>query len=224
MISAHWEAALPTVSSATEPGMIFDYGGFPPETYQYTYPAPGDPELAHQIVALLERHGLAAAMDSERGFDHGTFVPLMLMYPQADIPVVQLSLVDDLRPETVLAMGEAIAELSQQGVLIVGSGMSFHNMRTLMGGASDDGLSRSEVFDSWLNERIVGDAIAPAESRVHLRTWATAPEGRYCHPREEHLLPLHVCFAAAAQLGLRGQNVFNEHMLGVRVSAFRWDA
>ena len=220
-ISAHWEGAIASVSGASEPAMIYDYSGFPQEAYALRYPAPGSPEIARQVVEMLNKQGLEAMMDPERGFDHGTFVPLMLMYPQADIPVVQLSLARDMDPASHIRMGEAVAELSQQGVLILGSGMSFHNMGGFMS-SSRDAYDKSAIFDRWLNEAIVGDTLSGEARQQQMRDWASAPEARFCHPREEHLLPLHVCFGAAERLGLAAENVFDGEVLGVKVSAFIW--
>ncbi len=221
MISAHWEETRPTVSTAAMPGMIFDYYGFPDAAYKLNYPAPGDGTLATRIVTLLTAHGIAATSDAERGYDHGTFVPLMLMYPQATIPVVQLSLVASLDAAAQMDMGRAIAELSRDGVLIVGSGMSFHNMDAFRS-AGPDLAARSATFDTWLNTVVIEQADAPDSQRKALVDWVQAPEARYCHPREEHLLPLHVCAGAAAELGLTAHNVFNDSVLGARVSAFLW--
>lgn len=223
MISAHWEGAIASVSSASEPAMIYDYSGFPQEAYALRYPAPGSPELARQVIEMLNKQGLEAMMDPERGFDHGTFVPLMLMYPQADIPVVQLSLTGDMDPAGHIRMGVAIAELSQRGVLILGSGMSFHNMGGFMS-SSRDAYDKSAIFDRWLNEVVVADQRPGQARQQHMLDWALAPGARFCHPREEHLLPLHVCFGAAERLGLAAENVFDGDLLGVKVSAFIWDS
>ena len=138
--SAHWEAPTPTITSAPNPELYFDYYGFPPETYEYRYPAPGSPELAARIADLLRDGGFAPEFDPDRGLDHGVFVPLMLMYPDAAIPVVQVSLVDGLDPATHIALGEALRPLLDGTVLLLGSGMSFHNMRafSFAGELSDD--------------------------------------------------------------------------------------
>jgi aromatic ring-opening dioxygenase catalytic subunit (LigB family) len=221
VISAHWEAVLPTVSSGVAPSMLFDYFGFPSQSYEYSYRAPGSADLAIDIVRLLAERGIAAALDDQRGFDHGTFVPLMLMYPQANIPVVQLSLVASLEPGMQMGMGQAIAELSQQGVLILGSGMSFHNMQSFMSGSASM-PEQSSRFDDWLNAVVVGQEASSHDQHRQMLAWEEAPEARNCHPREEHLLPLHVCFGAAHQLGLQARNVFNDHLLGAKVSAFMW--
>lgn len=222
MISAHWEEKVATVNAGDQPELIFDYQGFQKEAYEVTYPAPGNGGLAEKVVSSLHKAGLAAATDRSRGYDHGVFVPLKLMYPQANIPVVQLSLVNSLDPQTQIAMGKAIGHLAKQNILIVGSGMSFHNMRAFM---SKDPLviKKSEEFDQWLNEAITSNRLSWAEKEQALINWKQAPHGEFCHPREEHLLPLHVCFGAAQIAGLKADNVFDEMLLGVKTSAFLWE-
>ena len=182
--------------SGPNPPLLYDYSGFPPETYELEWPAPGAPDLAGEVVAHLQRAGFATALDSERGFDHGVFVPLKLGWPDADAPCLQLSLKAGLDPREHLAIGRAIAPLRDQGVFIIGSGMSYHNLgalRTMMRGGpepADDSLA----FDEWLVEL----AAAPADVREQrLAEWESAPSARTCHPREEHLMPLHVCAGAA---------------------------
>lgn len=189
MISAHWEAPAFTVMTAAAPGMLYDYGGFPAHTYEVVYPAPGDPALAERVVALIEAAGLPAARDAQRGFDHGAFCTLAPMYPQADIPVVQLSLRQGLDPAEHLALGRALAPLRDEGVLILGSGFSFHNLR-LYGAA---GAEPSARFDAWLQA-----VVPPAAGReAQLTAWEQAPAARLAHAREEHLLPLMVAAGAA---------------------------
>ncbi len=211
MISAHWEERVATVMTSPRPPMLYDYYGFPPESYEITWPAPGDPALAARVRTLLGDAGIETAEDAARGFDHGTFVPLKLTYPDADIPTLQLSLVAGLDPETHLRIGRALLPLRDEGVLIVGSGMSFHNMRAFRtgGGARD-----AELFDAWLHET----AALPGSARdERLRNWASAPGGRACHPREEHLLPLMVIAGAAGDDA--GSLPYSDRVLGVKVSA-----
>ena len=191
MVSAHWEEAVPTVSSAAAPAMLFDYYGFPPHTYQLKYPAPGAPELAARVSGLLEGAGIRAASTAERGFDHGVFVPMLIIDPAARIPVLTLSLTADLDPARHWALGAALAPLRSEGVLIIGSGSSYHNLRAIFAG----GAGGSEAFDAWLNDTAV--QVAPAERRARLLAWEHAPQARACHPREEHLLPLMVAAGAA---------------------------
>ncbi|QYJ80164.1 DODA-type extradiol aromatic ring-opening family dioxygenase [Shewanella acanthi] len=220
LITAHWEEAEFTVSSNPAPGMIYDYYGFPPESYTLTYPAQGDPALATTIAELVAAKGIAVKLDNERGFDHGTFVPLKLMYPEASIPVVQVSLVQGLDPKTHIAIGEALSPLREQGVLIVGSGMSFHNMRGFFSGDSAV-ISRSRAFDKWLTDSLMADSAAMTPA-LKLNDWSRAPEGRYCHPREEHLLPLLVCFGAAHAGSSKVQHVFNGTLFNAWISGYLW--
>src|SRR5579871_3762788 len=148
VVSGHWEEPALTVSTAEHPALIFDYYGFPPETYQLTWPAPGAPDIAQRVRELLRREGLAAAQDPARGYDHGVFVPLKVAFPQADIPVVTLSLVNSLDPAVHLALGRALTPLRDEGILILGSGMSFHNLRAYFQPGT---LERSAEFDNWLH-------------------------------------------------------------------------
>lgn len=220
LITAHWEESVVTLSSSPKPSILYDYYGFPPEAYQLTYPAPGEPELAEQIANMLADKGIATRLDSERAFDHGTFVPLKLMYPEANIPVVQMSLVHSLDPKTHIAIGEALAPLRDQGVLIVGSGMSFHNMRAFF--SSDLTVqSRSAEFDYWLTQTLTA-SVSSAEVKTALTHWQSAPEARFSHPREEHLLPLHVCFGAGHNGSSHAERNFNGILLNTLISGYIW--
>ncbi len=221
VISAHWEESQPTIQSAENPEMLYDYYGFPPETYQITYPAPGNPTLAKEIGRELGTAGFNPVLDSDRGFDHGVFVPLKLIFPEAEIPCFQLSLIKGLDPAQHIALGRALNFLREQNVLIVGSGMSFHNMRALMsGGLSENGPDK--VFDDWLVKTCCSEGLSPDERDHELINWLQAPQARYCHPREEHLLPLHVCYGAAGYDSPPAELVFNGEILGVKVSALLW--
>ncbi len=211
MISAHWEERVATVMSAAHPPMLYDYYGFPPASYEIEWPAPGSPELASRVALLLSAAGIESAEDSARGFDHGTFVPLKLAFPGADVPTVQLSLKAGLDPATHIAIGRALAPLRDEGVLIVGSGMSYHNMRGFGRGTA---VADSLAFDTWLGDTV---ALPAPERDARLTAWASAPSARECHPREEHLLPLMVIAGAAHDD--RGTLPFRDTVLGVRVSA-----
>ena len=192
MVTAHWEAPTFMLGSNPAPGMIYDYGGFPPETYTIEYPAPGHPETATAAADLLSDAGLAVGVDPERGFDHGTFVPAFVMYPDASVPVVQMSVRADFDPEAHLAAGRALAPLRDQGVLIVGSGYpSYHNL-SAMGPAAHE---HSVAFDGWLTDAVVGRTGADRSTR--LCDWTDAPSARIAHRREEHFLPLLVAAGAA---------------------------
>ncbi|MFO0744536.1 MAG: class III extradiol ring-cleavage dioxygenase [Myxococcota bacterium] len=214
VVSAHWEEPVATLMTAERPPLYYDYYGFPPESYQITWPAPGDPTLAARVRELLAAAGFESAVDGKRGFDHGTFVPLKLAYPQADVPTLQLSLLRGLDPARHLALGRALAPLRDEGVFIVGSGMSYHNMR---GFGDPRARGVSETFDAWLAESAGLDAAARAERLTH---WASAPAARAAHPREEHLIPLMVVAGAAGDD--RGTPGFSGSVLGVRVSAFHF--
>ena len=219
MVSAHWETAQATVTGAKNPALIFDYSGFPEESYRLQYPAPGSPDLATKVCDLLCEAGISAHIDPARGYDHGMFVPLTLMYPAADIPCVQLSLLNSLDPAAHIAMGIALRKLREQNVLVIGSGLSFHNLRAF---SHSDAVSRAIEFDHWLVETCSSDALSADERASRLINWTAAPQARFSHPREEHLLPLHVCFGLAAESSSAAELVFNDDMMGVRVSGFLW--
>ncbi len=191
MISAHWEEADFAVMSHPGPSMIYDYSGFPENTYQIRYAAPGAPALAERVHGLLKNAGIAARLDPARGFDHGAFVPMAVIYPDASVPLVQLSLKRGLDPEAHLAAGRALAPLRNEGVLIVGSGSSYHNLRML----GPESKEPSAAFDDWLQRTLDGTAFD--ERTAALASWESAPSARVAHPREEHLLPLMVAVGAA---------------------------
>jgi aromatic ring-opening dioxygenase catalytic subunit (LigB family) len=214
VISAHWEAPVPTVMSGAQPPLFFDYYGFPPEAYTLTWPAPGSPELAARVRQLLEGAGFASAEDPVRGFDHGTFVPLKLAYPEAQVPVVQLSLIEGLDPEAHLRMGRALSPLRSEGIFIVGSGMTYHNLRRFLDPAA---RAIAERFDEWLR---MTATLPEVERDAQLIAWKRAPDARDAHPREEHLIPLHVIAGAAGSD--RGSVAYNETYLGLRLSAYHF--
>lgn len=216
IISAHWEARDFTVMSGAHPPMIYDYYGFPEHTYHVKYPAPGSPKLANQVAQLLNEAGFAAQLDAERGFDHGTFAPLAAMYPAADIPIVQLSLKAGLDPAQHIAAGRALAPLRAQGVLILGSGSSYHNLRRM----GPQGMQESEMFDTWLQQALVDST--PATRVDQLIEWQRAPAARAAHPREEHLLPLMIAVGAA--IDEAGLCVYREAGIfgGITISSFRF--
>lgn len=214
VVSAHWEEAQPTVNSAAAPGMLYDYYGFPPHTYQLDYPAPGAPALAAEVKRLIAAAGLAAGENAERGFDHGVFVPFLIIDPGAQIPVVTLSLQRDLDPALHIAVGKALAPLRDQGIAIVGSGMSFHNLR---GYLRPETVERARAFDAWLTQAVA----SPATERDALLTrWRDAPFAAYAHPREEHLIPLLV--AAGAGGDAPGRRIFSDEPMGAAISAYRF--
>jgi len=218
MISGHWEEDVFAVMSNPRPPMIYDYQGFPQHTYDIVYPAPGDAILAQRVVDLIAAAGLPTRLDPTRGFDHGTFAPLAIMYPNADVPVIQVSLKNTLNPAEHLALGRALAPLRREGILIMGSGFSFHNLR-LMG---PQGAAPSAAFDGWLQDTIV--AANPMSRRDGLIAWAEAPAARLAHPREEHLLPLMVAVGAAHDD--KATCVYHETTVfgAITASSFRFDA
>jgi aromatic ring-opening dioxygenase catalytic subunit (LigB family) len=211
--TAHWEAESPTVSVNPSPGMLYDYFNFPPHTYLLKYPAPGAPDIAQRAKEMIGEAGIEAGADAERGYDHGVFVPMLIVDPEAQIPVVMLSLKNDLDPELHIRVGRALAPLRDEGVAILGSGMSYHNLRNFRDG---DGRA-SEVFDAWLCEAATA---SPGQRDQKLIRWDEAPAARFCHPREEHLLPLMVVAGAAVES--RGEVAFRDAIGGKTISAFRY--
>lgn len=215
IVSGHWETQGGfAFTGARRPGLIYDYGGFPPHTYELRYDAPGAPALAERAAALLRDAGMTAGISPDRGLDHGAFVPLKVAFPDALVPVVEMSLEHGLDPSLHLAAGRALKPLRDEGVLIVGAGMSFHNMR----GYGDPRFTQpSEDFDHWLVETVTMDASARA---ARLADWASAPAARLSHPRQEHLLPLMI--AAGAAEG-PGRHVYGENVMQTAISGFRFD-
>ena len=216
MVSAHWLAEDFSITAGEQPELIYDYYGFPDHTYRLDYPAPGSPLLAERVESLLSAAGLASHREPTRGFDHGMFIPLKVMFPEADIPVVQLSLAMDLGPKIHLAAGKALASLRDEGVLIVGSGMSFHNMR---GYGDARYTAPSARFDSWLTEAVENSG----DERVRrLENWSGAPHAHDCHPRghEEHLIPLMVTAGAAGDNA--GKRVYTQQVMKTQLSGFRF--
>jgi len=219
MISAHWEEQEVTITSANNPELLYDYTGFPSETYEITYPAPGDPGLAKKIQNLLKDNGINAHLDDQRGFDHGMFVPLKLMYPEAQIPCIQISLVKGLDATTHIKMGQALSSLNQENLLVVGSGLSFHNMQAFMTPSADSADRQNEAFESWLIDTCTNSLLAETERNKRLINWSEAPSARYCHPREEHLIPLHICYGMAQSVA---KLVFEGKVMGKKTSAYLW--
>ncbi len=214
VVSAHWETKGFAFGAASRPTMIYDYSGFPPHTYQLKYPVAGAPALAARAAELLRSKGLEASIDDARGIDHGLFIPMMVSFPEADIPMIEMSVEKSFDPRLNLDAGKALAPLRAEGVLIVGSGMSFHNMR----GYGDPRFTApSEEFDHWITAAAESD---PDKREALLASWSDAPSGRLSHPREEHLLPLMV--AAGASRG-EGRRIYSERVMQTAISAFRFD-
>jgi aromatic ring-opening dioxygenase catalytic subunit (LigB family) len=216
VISGHWEEERPTVNTSARPSLLFDYYNFPPYTYKLTYPAPGSPEVAARVKTLLDSSGFMCGEECSRGLDHGVFIPFMLIYPDARVPIVQLSLLAGLHPAVHIAIGRALAPLREEEVLIAGSGLSYHNLRALF---LDDPFANAEAerFDNWLVDAATA---APAERNARLADWANAPGARASHPRPEHLLPLMVAAGAAGED--HGRRVYSERVLGKAMSGFQF--
>lgn len=211
MVTAHFEAHRPTLTNGTHPPIIYDFGGFEPELRTIHYRAPGSPEVASEAFKLLDEAGLSPAF-ADRGFDHGTWVPLVLMRPEADIPVVQLSVEPDKGAAYHLKLGRALKPLADSGVLIIGSGAATHNLHEFFRGQyRPDSPAPDWVksFGDWLDRKITeGDTEALVQYRM------LAPNGAKNHPTEEHLLPLFVAMGAAGE-GAHGTRVHTSQEYGV---------
>lgn len=219
VISAHWEERRPTITSGANPELIYDYYGFPEASYEIEYPAPGNPPLAQKIFEQLNNNGVEAELNEQRGFDHGLFVPLKIMYPEADIPCVQLSLVNSLNPDEHIQLGEALAGVANDNVLVIGSGFSFHNMKAFFTPATDESRAMNAAFEEWLVETCTRRELSENERAQRFGNWEAAPAARYCHPREEHLLPLHVCYGFVKR---PAKQAFTFNVMGKKASAYLW--
>jgi len=220
IVSGHWEENIPTVQNGAAPELLFDYGGFPPHTYELTYPAPGNPILASRVADLLAAAGIETKSNDKRGYDHGVFIPLKVAFPDAEIPIVQLSLQADLDPASHIAMGKALQPLRDEGVLIIGSGNTYHNMGKMMRAmqSGGNGSVEGQGFDRWLTDAVCNPD--PEMRDKMLTNWADAPGGLDAHPREEHLIPLHVV-AGAAGLDI-GVKTLEDNVLGAIESAYQF--
>lgn len=216
MISGHWEASAVRVMHAARPPMLYDYYNFPPHTYEITYPAPGAPALAERTAELVAEAGLPVALDDTRGFDHGTFVPAHVMYPKADVPLFQVSMLESYDPGDHFRLGRALAPLRDEGVVIIGSGLSYHNLRLFGPGARVP----SVAFDAWLNETL---ALPAAERTARLMDWESAPHARTCHAKEDHLVPLFAALGAAEDAKAVRTYHQEEVFGGVTASSWRFD-
>jgi aromatic ring-opening dioxygenase catalytic subunit (LigB family) len=217
-VSGHWEEPGFTVSSAARPGMVFDYYGFPEHTYHISYPAPGDPALAARVRDLAAAAGIAVGDDPARGFDHGTFSMMQPIYPEADVPVVSLSMQAGYDPAAHIALGNALAPLREEGVVILGSGLSYHNLRMFDARAAEP----SRQFDGWLRRTLLD--LEPEARAAALQRWDEAPAARIAHPRGDHLIPLMVAVGAAGNDP--GTCIYSESDLrgGITASAYRFGA
>lgn len=215
MVSGHWEGDVVEVMASPRPPMVYDYFNFPRETYEVVYPAAGAPAFAARTLALLEAAGLPAKLNTERGYDHGVFVPMAVMYPDAEIPLFQVSILKSYDPARHFALGRALSALRREGVMIIGSGLSYHNLRRL----GPAGAAPSAAFDAWLNQTM---QLPPDERTARLKDWAKAPCARDCHPAEDHLVPLFVALGAAEDE--TAACVYHESavMGGITASGFRF--
>ena len=218
VVSGHWEERDIAVMASARPPMLYDYGGFPEELYHIRYPAAGSPRLALRTLSLIQQAKLPTRLDAERGFDHGTYSILAVTHPEADIPVFQVAIRSDYDPQVHLQLGRALAPLRDEGILIIGSGSSYHNLRRFFGprGRREDSVQ----FDSWLRETLVDSA--PARRSQRLTEWERAPAAREAHPREDHLMPLHVAVGAAEEDPGRVVHAEDDFLGGIALSSYRF--
>ncbi|MGN7739642.1 DODA-type extradiol aromatic ring-opening family dioxygenase [Pseudomonas sp. 22526] len=215
LVSAHWESPDLRVSSNPQPQTWHDFGGFPAALFAVQYPAPGQPELAEQVAQLLRADGLPAQLDDQRPFDHGVWVPLSLMYPQADIPVVQVSLPSRMGPALQTQVGRALSSLRQQGVLLIGSGSITHNLRELDWHAGPESVEPwAKAFRDWMIEKLA----ANDEAALHDYR-RQAPNAVRSHPSDEHLLPLYFARGAGGDFSIAHQG-FTMGALGMDIYRF----
>lgn len=219
LISAHWEEAVATVTTGSHPSLIYDYSGFPEESYRITYPAPGEPTLAEMVQGALKSTGIAVQGSDTRGFDHGMFVPLSILYPDADVPVVQLSLVNSLSAEQHIQIGKALADLEYENLLVLGSGFTFHNLGSFFQPKTDELVHRNRSFETWIQDTLSDTSLSEEEREQLLMEWERAPYARFCHPREEHLLPLHLCYGVEQRAVTES---FSVTIMGTESSFFLW--
>jgi len=220
VVSAHWETDSPQLIAQTNHSLLYDYSGFPPESYKIAYPAKGDAQLAAHISKSLEAKGFRCSEELERGIDHGVFVPLKIMYPEANIPVVQLSMLKSLNPAEHIELGNALGELGE-GTLVIGSGFSFHNMREFFAAESLEANRKNQAFEDWLVCTCYASDFTENERKERFLNWEQAPFARFCHPREEHLMPLHVCYGVQERAA---DAYFSANILGKKAGMFYWRA
>ena len=225
IVSGHWEGDPIQISSSPKPGTNFDYGGFPPETRQYQYPAPGSPQVAQQIQDLLQANGIKSELNDQRGFDLGVFVALMCMFPDATIPVVAVSLHASLTTQDNWKLGQALAPLREQNILIVGSGSSYHNMQAGFHPTGDI-FEQADAFNEWLKATATNN-----QSVAKLQSWdSEAPYAKTCHPRPDHFLPLIMAAAGASPNTPAGTLIYDNSnstdrssFLGLAVSSYLFE-
>ena len=215
MVSGHWEGDEVEVMATPKPPMVYDYYNFPKETYEVVYAAEGSPKFANRALELLQSAGIQAKLNSDRGYDHGVFVPMAAMYPDAEMPLFQLSILKSYDPVAHFEIGRALSALRNEGVMIIGSGLSYHNLKHL----GPEAAEPSATFDAWLNEVM---QLPPAVRKTRLEDWTSAPFARMCHPEEDHLVPLFVALGAAESE--TATNIYHEADLmgGITASGFRF--
>ncbi|SMD08615.1 class III extradiol ring-cleavage dioxygenase [Rhizobium sp. RU36D] len=219
VVSGHWEKEpVPTVSTAAQPGMLFDYYNFPAHTYELSYPAPGAPDVAARVRQVLAEAGMESADNAERGYDHGVFIPFMLIYPKADVPIVMMSLKNTLDAGSHIAIGRALERLRDEDILIVASGMTYHNM-PMFRKAEEAHVAQSVRFDDWLKDAI--EDKDPASRAERISAWDKNPDALACHvPDHDHLVPLFVAVGAAGADA--GERIFRTDYLGKPYSGYRF--
>ncbi|MBK5200657.1 MAG: dioxygenase [Spirochaetaceae bacterium] len=218
VFSAHWEESKVTIQSEIEPGIMYDYYGFPEASYNIKYPCKGDPGLALKIAELFKKNDIEYRMDNKRDYDHGSYIPLKIMYPDADIPVLQISLNHNLDPFTHLNIGKALRPLLEENILIIGSGFSFHNMRQF----DFEGKDQEDALNNYFQDKLIEICCTCINEELKIDSlvnWEEIPGARYCHPREEHFLPLLVCAGLSTDVGVK---IFDNYILGKRATAFLW--
>jgi aromatic ring-opening dioxygenase catalytic subunit (LigB family) len=214
LVSGHWEEEAVTVHVGNGQPLLYDYYGFPEHTYRLRWNAPGAPDVARRAAALIAGAGFAVREEAARGWDHGVFIPMMVAVPGADIPLAQLSLRKDLDPAAHIEIGQALAPLRDEGVLIVGSGMSFHNLRAR-------GPQVTPIADEW--DAALVDAVTdpdPAARVARIARWEDLPHARFAHPEAEHLLPLMVALGAGGDD--RAVCDYRDHVMGWSISGYRF--
>jgi 4,5-DOPA dioxygenase extradiol len=194
LFSAHHDERMASITAAAMPETIYDFGGFPAELYAMRYPAPGQPELAGRIAAMLGPAGIENRLDETRGFDHGAWTPMMLAWPSADIPIVQVSIDTRQSPEYHYRLGQALAPLRDENILLVGSGSMTHNLRAFFRG----GFPVTAPVEAWVADFLgwLDDRLEAGETDAALQVLDKAPHGRDNHPTPEHILPLFVALGA----------------------------
>lgn len=222
VVSAHWEEHQVTVIRTDTNSLLYDYYGFPDDTYKLTYDAPGSLEVADRVAGLLKNNGIESESTKSRGLDHGVFIPLKLLYPEANIPVIQISLLASLDPRKHYKLGEALAPLLEEGVAIIGSGQATHNLRQLRQLGTSSGTSKGNLqFLEWLDNVVTNESLSPAQREDELCKWSEAPGGREAHPREEHLIPLMVIAGAAK--GKAGKKMYDQWLANMSLASYSFD-